>query len=109
MTQNLNFPYSTQLVSQHVDHFKAIEKTLPVSQLCHILISYIEKLFNPVQFCQAQLQPQLRLELSGYILNIPSHLPTGEVRNDFWNEAYNSNFKTSSDIFNSKLPLQHQL
>ena len=29
--------------------------------------------------------------LDGYILNIPSpsHPPTGEVRNDLWNEAYN--------------------
>ena len=62
-----------------------------------------------VENCQAQLQLQLQLEVSGYILNIPTHPPTGEVRNNLWNEAYNSNFKTTSDIFNSKLPLQHQL
>ena len=50
----------------------------------------------------AKLNSNFNFNLSGYILNIPSHPPTGEVRNDLWNEAYNSNF-------NSKLPLQHQL
>ena len=29
----------------------------------------------------------------GYIFNIPGHPPTGEVRNDLWNKAYNFNFK----------------
>ena len=44
----------------------------------------------------ARLNYNLVESWDGYILNIPIHPPTGEVRNDLWNEAYNSNFKTTS-------------